>query len=64
MHAVSVGQNEFGIFISFYYGCGKVTHFMPNRVIPHLKQELSEVTAPEPRRPYVRREERRNVDSE
>jgi hypothetical protein len=67
MHAVSVGQNEYGIFISFYYVGGKVMHFMPNRVIPHLKQELSEVTASEPRqygRPYARREERRNVNPE
>lgn len=40
MQAVSTVKIDGGMRISFHYGEGRVTHFMPSKIIPHLLHDL------------------------
>jgi len=40
MSAVSSKSNRAGTFVTFHYQSGRVTHFVPNRVLPKLKHEV------------------------
>jgi hypothetical protein len=46
LHAVSLGQNARGVFLSLFYGTGKVTHFLPNKIAARLANELRVIRVP------------------